>query len=493
MRILIDTNIAIHLEDSSQPLGESYGELIRLCLNNNHQLLIHPASFDDINRDRDERRRSISLSRLKKYNVLQNPPLPTAEDIKLLKLSENSENDKTDNQIIYSLYRDAYHLLITEDRNIHKKAKTLGLTDRVHYIDQTIEFLRRLYSKQIIYLPNIEEVPLYRININEMFFDSLRVDYPEFNSWFKRVCAEGRHAWIFRCDKGEIGAICIYKEEKNCIVTDDNLFLSGKVLKLCTFKVSERLQGLKIGELLLKAAFRYATNNDCDHIYITMNSEKQPFLEDLFQDFGFKCRGKHKRDDVYIKDQNPQKVLDVNYSALDFHINYFPHFKCNESIKKFIVPIRPTYHKLIFPDIQTQGSLLIHTTGNAIKQAYLCHAPVRNISPGDILLFYRSHDLKAVTSIGIVEQIRIFDSADEIMQMVSKRTVYSYRDIVKMAQKKTMVILFRLATHLKDPIPYVWMQERKVINGKIQTITSIKNESFKKIKAKWRLDCLYAN
>lgn len=493
MRILIDTNIAIHLEDSSSPLGENYSELIRLCQDNNHQLLIHPASFDDINRDRDNQRRIISLSRLKKYNVLQDPPIPTAEEILLLSLSENSDNDKIDNQILYSLYRDAFHLLITEDRSIHRKAKILELTDRVHYIDQTIEFLRRLYSKKIIYLPSVKEVPLYRINIYEEFFDSLRVDYPNFDNWFKRVCAEGRQAWTFRSDDGKIGAICIYKVELNNIVTDDNLFLTGKVLKLCTFKVSEGLRGLKIGELLLKAAFRYATQNGCDHLYITMNSEKQPFLEDLFQDFGFKCRGKHGVDDVYIKDQNPQKGFHIDSSALDFHINYYPHFRCGESVKKFIVPIRPAYHRLIFPDIQRQGSLLIHTTGNAIKQAYLCHAPIRNISPGDILLFYRSHDLKAITSIGIVESVHILDNADKIMQMVSKRTVYSYRDILLMAQKKTMVILFRLAVHLKEPISYTWMRERDVINGKLQTITSIKNEPFKKIGAKWELDCLYAD
>ena len=73
---LIDTNILIHLEDSSRTLDASFSEVVRLCQENNHNILIHPASYDDLKRDQNLVRREIIYTRLQKYSILEQPPGP---------------------------------------------------------------------------------------------------------------------------------------------------------------------------------------------------------------------------------------------------------------------------------------------------------------------------------------------------------------------------------------------------------------------------------
>ncbi len=496
MRILIDTNILIPLEDSSKILDDSLSELFRLAHKNRHEILVHPASFEDIEKDRDEKRKKISFSRIRKYPVLEGSPKPKDLELNGLGLSETTKNDHIDNLILYAVFKDAVNILVTEDRAIHKKAAVLDVSDRVHYIQQTVEFLRRLYSSIPVSLPNIAETKLHQIDLSSQFFDSLRKDYTKFDEWYKNASREGRKAWIHRNESGQLGAICIYKEEQDPIITNGNISIPGRVLKLCTFKVEEGMRGRKLGELLLKAAFRYATDNKVEHIYITMKPGTQGYLEDMCEEFGFYRLGVYtdNRDDVFVKDHF---ILppDNEMTPLEYGIRNFPHFKCDKNINKYIVPIRPKFHDLLFPEIAPQLSLIIHSSvGNAIKQAYLCHARLGGISSGDILLFYRSSDLQAITSLGIVEISTDLQDQEKIMQIVSKRTVYTYEDIKKMAEKKTKVILFRLAKHFSNPISYNWLLSNEVVRGHIQAIRGITHESFTKIIREFApSSCIYAH
>ena len=493
MRILIDTNIVIPLEDSTHVLEESLSRLVRLASENGHQLIAHPSSYDDIVRDSDTNRRSISLSRLRKYCTLENPPKPSVTELSKLGLIERDDNDRVDNEILCALYRDAANILITEDRELHRKASHIEIANRVHYIQQATSFLEHLHARIRVVLPSIEEVPLHQIDLKSSFFDSLRSDY-DFDQWYQDKAREGRTAWVYRDAEGNPGAIVIFKEERDPIVTNDNRALPGKALKLCTFKVAEQVRGRKLGELLLKTAFRYATDNRIEHVYITMRPGGQDFLEDLCEDFGFTLFGKYNDDQVFVK-EHPLQPPDAVLPPLEYHRLFYPHIRIDREVGKYIVPIRPEFHKVLFPDIQSQPSLFAPSSaGHAIKQAYLCHARISGIKPGDILLFYRSGDVQAITSVGVVESVHEYQDHDKILQLVSKRTVYSYDDIVTMAEKKTKVILFRLATHLQKILSYNWLSKQGVVNGQIQTIRKISDESFRKIVDECRLgNCFFAD
>jgi hypothetical protein len=56
LRILLDTNILIPLQDSVAVLRPNLAHVMEMC-NGRHQLVYHPASLRDTARDRDEARR----------------------------------------------------------------------------------------------------------------------------------------------------------------------------------------------------------------------------------------------------------------------------------------------------------------------------------------------------------------------------------------------------------------------------------------------------
>lgn len=100
---------------------------------------------------------------------------------------------------------------------------------------------------------------------------------------------------------------------------------------------------------------------------------------------------------------------------------------------------------------------------------------------GDLVLFYRSNDKKAITTLGIVEKSFKSKELNTILEEVTKRTVYSYEEIKKMSKKETNIILFRLVGHFEPPfIKSTWMREEKIYKN-CQSICEIDEISFSKI------------
>lgn len=484
MRFLLDTNILIPLEDSQLPLVQSLANFVRLANENGHQLVYHPSTEADIQRDLNVPRRHQTLERLRQYSRLENPPECPWNT------SETSGNDIADNNILYALQCDAVHALVTEDQGIHKKARELGLSQNVYSIQTVEDWLRRLYERTYIQLPNIEDVFLYSLTpyLESFFFDSLRESYPPFDKWFRTKARENNKAWVAWEQSGVIGAICIYVQQDNETITEEGLQLTGPALKLSTFKVDQGVRGRKIGELFLKAAFRYATANRLEHIFIHGDKELQPFLFDLLEDFGFHNVGTHPgssgRDSVYLKKHPSTPPVGAISTPFEYMRDFFPHFRHDATIGKFIVPIKPGFHRILFPDyvcpLDRQQLLFPRTNdvGNAIKLAYLCHAQTRRMNPGDIVVFYRSTDQKCLTSIGIVESYETINDADVIARRVKRRTVYSMKQIKEKAMKPTRVMLFRLVGHMQNSLHLDWLVQHGVLRDRPQSITKITNEAF---------------
>lgn len=481
LRFLLDTNILIPLQDSMLVLAPSLANFVRLAGVGGHQLLYHPASKTDIDRDRDIQRRERTLARLLQYTKLEGAPSSPRNT------AQTSANDACDNDILHALECSAVHALVTEDKEIHTKARQAGFGDRVYNIQTAEDWLRRLHEPAEVHLPNIEDVPMYSLTsqLNTPLFDSLRSSYdtPErsFNKWFHDKAQTGRKAWIARTEQGSIEAICIYAMQTNEVINDAKESLQGLSLKLCTFKVGEQIRGRKIGELFLKAAFRFATDNRCENIFVH-TSDDQFYLLELLSDFGFQRRGMYGTDIMLVK-AHPTSPPVEDVPALDYAKLYFPHYRKDASVQKFLVPIQPQYHQILFPDLARQGQLFggNAVAGNAIKQAYLCKAPTNQVKPGDIVLFYRTGDEKAVTTLGIVERYEVHDNATNIMQIVSRRTVYSQKDIETMARTPTKVMLFRLASHFLSSITYQALTQERIVSGPIQSITKISDDSFSRI------------
>jgi hypothetical protein len=483
LRFLLDTNILIPLQDSLLVLEPSLANFIRLAGVGGHQLLYHSASVRDIERDRNADRRARMLARLRQYSRLQDgPPCPW-------NTPQTSENDACDNEILYALQRDAVHALVTEDREIHRKARALNLGHRVYYIQAADDWLRRLHDPGTVVLPNIGDVELHTL-ANELpreFFDSVRQGYPGFDAWFRRVAQTGRSAWVYREADGSLAAICIYAVQSDQRITDDGEVLMGDALKLCTFKVGERVRGRKIGELFLRASFEYASSHRCESIFIHANETRHVQLAELLDDFGFAAVGAYGDDMVYVK-QHPTNPPALQMPAFDYVRQFYPHYMSGFHVGKYLVPIQPQFHNILFPDWMDPGHALPQDhprahVGNAIKLAYLSHTPTKTVRRGDVVVFIRTRDARAATTIGVVEEFTISTSADQIANLVSRRTVYSDRQIEAMAASGAVkVMLFRVIRHFREPIPVDVLIQRRVVSGRCpQSFMRISDESFSRI------------
>jgi EVE domain len=483
MRFLLDTNILIPLEDSQIPLADSLANFVRIASQHGHQLVYHPASEDDINRDVNLDRRGKTLQRLRQYTRLDSRPTCPWNT------PSTDTNDASDNEILYALQCDAVHALVTEDRGIHDKAKSRGLIDRIYTIQTAEDWLRRLYEKQSVPLPNVEEVELYTLTprLGDTFFDSLRDSYAGFDVWFRAKAREGRKAWLTREADGQLGAICIFTHQKDERISDDGRILRGPALKLSTFKVGSAVRGRKIGELFLKSAFRYATANRLQEIFIHGDVDQHHFLFEMLEDFGFSRVGTHPgsngRDAVYLK-EHPLDAPKVLLEPFEYLRKYFPHFRHDEDVAKFIVPIRSAYHQILFPDYTTGQDHQLplfrseNQAGNAIKQAYLCHAQTKTMTPGDVVLFYRSGDESAITSLGVVESYETLHDSDTVASRVKRRTVYSMEEITALVTQPTRVMLFRLVKHFQKPLGLKWLKHKRITKGAPQSIMKISDTAF---------------
>jgi predicted nucleic acid-binding protein len=194
MRILLDTNIFIYREDD-ELLSNNIQELSKILNQKNSEVLIHPSSLEDIKKDRDERRRHVMLSKIHAYPILDSPPDPNKniEYLNKVGIAANM-HDRVDNDILYSVYKDAVDFLITEDREIHKKARYLNINDRVLLIDDAVRIFGDIYKEgRVVTPPALKEDYVYNLDLNDPIFDSLKEEYhPEFDDWFKKISKEPR-------------------------------------------------------------------------------------------------------------------------------------------------------------------------------------------------------------------------------------------------------------------------------------------------------------
>lgn len=484
-RLLIDTNVFIPLHDGDTAvLDSALANFVRIAGIAGHQLLRHNATTIDFERDKNDARRKRNLSWQNLYQCLEaQGPCPW-------NTASTPENDVCDNELLWALKCDAVHALVTEDEGIHRKARRENLSTRVYTIQAAEVWLKRLHEPIRVSLPNIQDVALHQLTtrLSDIFFDSLRQGYDSFDRWFRTKAQEGRLAWCHFDEQDKLRAICIYTDQEDEVTTDDGQILSGKALKLCTFKVGELVRGQKIGELFLKASFKYATDNGHQHIFIHAKQTQEHLIR-LLADFGFEKLGEYRGDEVWVK-EHPSEPPTADVAAFAYCKKYFPHYRAEADIQKFIIPIQPRYHKILFPDYTPIQRMLPDPyathVGNAIKLAYLCNSPAKSLRAGDLVLFYRTGDEKAITSIGIVEFFDSSQDAEKIASIVGRRTVYSFEQIKALAKKDTRVILFRLIKHLSKTIAYGQLKREGIVSGPIQSITKASDESFAKIVANWQ-------
>jgi len=451
-------------------------------MENNVALMVHPASLEDFKRDPESPRKSIHTSKFGKYPILEDPGIPDDHFIALVG-EGTRDQDKVDNKILYSIYKEAVNNLITEDKGIHKKARKLKFSDRVFTISKAEQYLTELFREYTPQHLSIDDIPIHELDHKSDFFNSLREDYPEFDKWFIEKSREGRRCWCWRDKKGNLKAILIYAKKKRSVFRDS----SENTLKICTFKVSEDVIGFKIGELLLKLCFEYCSENNLDSTFVT-TFPKKAYLIKLLDDFGFiKIGDKSNGEVIYAKDfLTPDLLGDLH--PFEYDKKYFPKFYDGARVRKFIIPIRPEFHDRLFADAKRSQKYVdefepLIVEQNTIRKAYICKSKITSIRPGDLLLFYRSVENQKITGIGIAERARRFTNHfQKLKKFVEPRSVYSIRELKEQFETEALAILFRYVSQLPKTVSREDLLRMEIIKGAPQSIQELDNKFYKKLK-----------
>lgn len=495
MRVLIDTNVFIYREDE-QVVSNELQQLLNILNSIECTILVHPLSLKEVQKNPRSRQRTVLESKIRTYPFLEDPPDPLRDGSVIGLLGEaRIKSNYVDISLIEAVKKNAVDRLITEDKGIHRLAERFGIGDRVSHIDEALVTFQEFVPKYATRSPpSLRDVPLHNINLEDHIFDQLRNEYTEFDDWFQKASRRGRRAWVHFLDDDSIGAILIYKIEDEAIDCEPPL-PKRKRLKICTIKVSRT--GYRIGELLIKTSMEFCMKNDIWEIYLTHFIENDDYLVSLIEEFGFLDYAATSRGErLFLKRISTVGEEVEGYEPSDLSRRFYPSYYDGDRVNKFIIPIRPQFHEILFTDYRKRQTRLNEHSGgfivegNTIKKAYLCKSRIKRLNSGDVIIFYRSGDLKAITSIGVVDEIHSqMSSVDEIFNLIHKRTVYNINEIKRLVSSSpVLVILFRQHLHLNVSMSLREMIANGVLSAPPQSIIQITDGQYEIIKGDGRID-----
>lgn len=449
--ILIDTNIVIYREDDDI-LDEKIQRLFKILEKPEFYFFIHENSFIDINNDKNESRRKVVLSKMNSYPILETK-YNFKDDQKFNNIvgSSDTSNDYVDNSLLYSLLKGESTFLITNDNEIHKKAKKLdtlheNLSERVLNISEALDYFKESFPRSPY---NITIGTMDHLDIGDPIFDKLKKDYEGFEDWFK-LKQSAKRGCLYYCNQdNSLGALLIYKPHENeKIELIDKVLPYKNRLKIATMIVT--FEGYKIGEFFLKWIINYSLSNNISELYLTHFIEgKDDSLVYLIEEYGFVFEGYNSLGEaIYTKSLNVKECekkiqKEINQDTpIELAKKYYPYFYDGPEVNKIIVPITDKYHEKLFLSKSQQSTLFndITVARNTIKKAYLSKTST-NINIGDILLFYQTHNNQGISEIGVVESSHRNLTLDDIIKTVGKRSVFSQEEL-KNFEDRNSVLLF---------------------------------------------------
>jgi hypothetical protein len=233
MKLLIDTNILIPAEPTlSGDVTILTGPALRLqqlAQDSRVAICIHSRQRDDILSDKYEARRNLRLQLLTRYAELPGAPAIQADLEAAIGKPKPGSHHEVDDQLLAAVYGHAVNYLVTEDKDIHRKAKRANVGGKVVFLSDAIAVLEALFDRPPTPPPAVRSVVAYELNSRDQIFSSLRLDYPGFDHWLEKCKLEGRQCWVIDGQNG-YAALAIVNQEK-----EPARFVSGKVLKVCTF------------------------------------------------------------------------------------------------------------------------------------------------------------------------------------------------------------------------------------------------------------------
>lgn len=496
MKLLIDTNIIIGLEDAGV-IQQRFADLVRTCHEYHVQLFVHEASIEDVERDKDVKRRAATLSKIRKFLPLKKVAVPSDQELALIFGPNKKANDVVDAKLLHALRDEIVDLLVSEDAGLHKRAKKAGVDTQVLTVAEAQAWLDREYKDAEVFLPAVEATQVYSLKPTDPIFDELKDDYDGFDAWLAKARKQHRECWIVQKD-GVLAAIIIRKDELQGEA--GTLNPGPKIMKLCTFKVAESFRGKKLGEQLLKQALWHAQLNEYDLVYLTVFSAKQPALVRLIEDYGFIETKVTATGEAFMEKvigRGPV-TLEASETPLEATSRSYPRFFDSPPVNAFVVPIHPPFHLKLFPEFQglsDQAENGFGKPGNSIEKVYLCRSPTRALQGGDLLFFYMTkgnaeRGRQTITTVGVVKSVRYSGDINQVKKWTAKRSVYSDNELDAMIHAgggPLLIIDFLLIGHCAAAIPLNELISSGILNSWPQSLVQISRERYLQLKQVFEL------
>ena len=466
MKILLDTNIIIHRE-ANKIYKPEIGELFKWIDNLKYSKYIHPLTVQELDRYKDPNALDAMSIKIKSYNLLKHQAPLGEEILKVSKEIDNQDNDINDTQILNEVFEGRVDALISEDKKIHIKANLLGIAHKVYKIQNFLEKVTSENPELVNYkVLAVKKVDFAEVNIKDNFFDSFRLDYSEFDTWFNSKSEEP--CYVCYSD-GNLTAFLFVKIETETENYSNikPVFEAKKRLKIGTLKVTGN--GYKIGERFLKTIFDNAIQFKVQEIYVTLFTKRpeQEQLIEMLEEWGFVYHGlkttKNGEEKVYVRSFSRENPVNLKNPKLTFPF-------LSRKTDKYIIKIEPQYHTELFPDsINTREDVRKYTENephrNRISKVYISHSQDRNLKPGDLLIVYRMGETtpkkysSTITTICIVENVRNnFKDFEDFFEACNRRTMISKEDLKtkwwdRNPKNRPFVVNFLYAHSLPTPKP----------------------------------------
>lgn len=174
MKALLDTNIIIHRE-ANRVVNRDIGALFKWLDKGKYTKCVHPITVTEIDKNINKAVADTFKVKLDSYEKIKTIA-PLNYDVgTICKPLDITNNDKNDTILLNEVFCDRVDLLITEDKNIHKKAELLGIGDRVFTIDSFLEKVISEHPELVNYkVLSVTKKYFGDVNLQDNFFDSFQ-------------------------------------------------------------------------------------------------------------------------------------------------------------------------------------------------------------------------------------------------------------------------------------------------------------------------------
>lgn len=277
------------------------------------------------------------------------------------------------------------------------------------------------------------------INLNDNFFDSLKLDYPGFDEWFIRKAKEDRKAFVLEDELG-IAAFVASKPENEEIITNRGVLPEMDRLKICTLKISDRHQGERYGEGAIGLMLWTWQKSKCDQIYVTVFDKHESLINQL-EKFGFVKTGYNQNGEgIYLRDKRSIDYSDAYKS--------FPFINPNFDYAGYLL-IDACYHDNMFAysELANHKELIESIEKNVINglsKIYVGKAMNKNHYIGEPILIYRIDSSDApgkryrscLTSFAIVTDIimtkkwgKPIMTYEEVLGRIKNKSIFDEKEL----------------------------------------------------------------